>query len=109
VRFEHALLVLEGTVDVEGHRVETGDLAYVGPGHQVLAVRTDRSARLLLLGGEPFDEPILMWWNFVARSRAEVELATREWNAEDPRFGSVASPLNRIAAPRVPEGLHGRG
>jgi hypothetical protein len=48
-----------------------------------------------------------MWWNFVARSRAEVEAATREWNAQEPRFGSVSSPLARIPAPAVPAGLRG--
>jgi redox-sensitive bicupin YhaK (pirin superfamily) len=106
-RFEHALLVLEGAIDVEGQAVEAGHLAYLGLGRQALTLRTSRSARLLLLGGEPFDEPILMWWNFVARSRAEVEAATRAWNAQEPRFGAVASPLERIPAPSVPAGLRG--
>jgi hypothetical protein len=46
-----------------------------------------------------------MWWNFVARSRAEVDAATRAWNAQGLRFGSVASPLDRIPAPPVPEAL----
>jgi redox-sensitive bicupin YhaK (pirin superfamily) len=106
-QFEHALLILEGTIDVEGQPVETGHLAYLGQRRQALGLRTDSQARLLLLGGEPLAEPILMWWNFVARSRAEVETATREWNAQEPRFGSVASPLARIPAPAVPEGLRG--
>src|SRR3982750_3912111 len=69
--------------------VEAGQLAYLGQERQALALRTDRQARLLLLGGDPFAEPILLWWNFVARSRAEVEAATREWNGQEPRFGSV--------------------
>jgi redox-sensitive bicupin YhaK (pirin superfamily) len=105
--FEHALLILEGATDVDGQTVEAGYLAYLGQGRQSLALRTNRQARLLLLGGEPFAEPILMWWNFVARSRAEVETATREWNAQEPRFGSVASPLARIPAPPVPAALRG--
>lgn len=106
-QFEHALLVLEGAIDLEGQPVEAGHLAYLGQGRQALALRTDSQAQLLLLGGEPFAEPILMWWNFVARNRAEVEAATREWNAQTPRFGSVASPLARIPAPQVPAGLRG--
>ena len=105
--FEHALLVLEGGLDVDGQAVEAGQLAYLGQGRRSLTLRTTRPARLLLLGGEPFGEPILMWWNFVARSRAEVEVATREWNAQEPRFGVVASPLARIPAPPVPQGLRG--
>ena len=54
---------------------------------------------MLLLGGEPFPEPIVMSWNFVARERGEVDRAAREWNAHDDRFGTVASALPRIAAP----------
>jgi redox-sensitive bicupin YhaK (pirin superfamily) len=103
--FEHALVVLEGAVVVEGKTVEAGRLAYLGQGREELTLRADQTAHLLLLGGEPFAEPIVMWWNFVARSRAEVDAATRAWNAQSARFGSVASPLDRIPAPSVPEAL----
>jgi len=103
--FEYALLVLEGTINIEGATVGASHLAYLGVGRQALTLRTDRYARALLLGGEPFVEPIVMWWNFVARTGAEVDAATREWNAQDPRFGSVASSLARIPAPPVPNGL----
>jgi redox-sensitive bicupin YhaK (pirin superfamily) len=103
--FEHAVIVLEGTVHVEGTLVEASHLAYLGVGRQELTLRTDQYARALLLGGEPFVEPIVMWWNFVARTGAEVDAATREWNAQAPRFGRVASSLARIPAPPVPNGL----
>ncbi len=98
--FEHALLVLEGAVGIDGHVVEAGQLAYLGLGRQTLAFRTDRRARVLLLGGEPFPEPILMWWNFVVRSRDELDSAYREWQAGGPRFGRLRSPLARIPAPK---------
>jgi quercetin 2,3-dioxygenase len=54
---------------------------------------------VLLLGGEPFPEPILMWWNFVAHSRDELDGAYRQWESGDPRFGRLRSPLLRIPAP----------
>ncbi len=54
---------------------------------------------MLLLGGTPFGE-ILMWWNFVARSRDEMEDAYRDWQAHAERFGTVPSDLARIDAPR---------
>jgi len=53
-------------------------------------------ARALLLGGVPFPEPVLMWWNFVARTRVEVSEARRQWSADDGRFGTVRSALERI-------------
>ena len=57
-------------------------------------------SRVLLLGGQPFTEEILMWWNFVARDRAELEQAYAQWTASAERFGPVASTLDRIEAPR---------
>ena len=41
-----------------------------------------------------------MWWNFVARTRAEMEAAYRDWQSESERFGPVASDLHRMDAPR---------
>ena len=52
--------------------------------------------RALLVGGVPFDEEVLMWWNFVARARAEIIEAHSAWIAADARFGHVDSPLPRI-------------
>ena len=103
--FEHALLVLDGAVEVDGHVIGADHLAYLGRGRDTLALRVRGDTRLLLLGGEPFPEPLLMWWNFIARDRAEIEAAARQWNERDTRFGEVLSPLARIPAPPVPPGL----
>lgn len=95
---EHAVVVLEGSVTVDGATVEPGRLGYLAPGRSSLAF--GGSGRLLLLGGEPFESEIFMWWNFVARSTDEVDEAWADWeSAESTRFGSVASPLARIPAP----------
>jgi len=97
---EHGLVVLSGRVAVDGVTVGPDQLAYLGGGRTHLAVATDGPSRALLLGGEPFGHDILMWWNFVARTRDEVTEAWRAWNADDARFGPVTSTLERIAAPR---------
>jgi redox-sensitive bicupin YhaK (pirin superfamily) len=97
--FEHAIVVLEGTVAVDDSPVVPGQLAYLGEGRDELALVTGDRARLLLLGGVPFDEPVLMWWNFVARTREEVDAAVRAWNNEAERFGRVRSHLARIPSP----------
>ncbi len=98
VGFEHAVAVLEGAVAVGDDIVAPGQLAYLGPGRDALNLRAG-DARLLVLGGAPFDEEILMWWNFVARDRSEVADAWRDWQQGDDRFGSVDSSLERIDAP----------
>jgi quercetin 2,3-dioxygenase len=98
--FEHALVVLDGEVLVGEQVVRPGQLAYLGVGRDQVALSAADPARLLLLGGEPLAEPILMWWNFVVRSRDELDSAYRQWQAGSPRFGRLRSPLARIPAPK---------
>ena len=100
--FEHALVVLDGSVAVDDAVVAPGQLGYLGEGREELELTTTDNARVLLLGGEPFPEPVLIWWNYVARTQQEVEQAGRDWNAESERFGQVASPLARIPSPVPP-------
>jgi redox-sensitive bicupin YhaK (pirin superfamily) len=100
--YEHALVVLEGQVTVDGVAVEPGALAYLGLGRDQCRFEVAEAARALLLGGVPFPEPILMWWNFVGRSRQELSEARLQWTADDGRFGHVASSLGRIEVGRPP-------
>jgi redox-sensitive bicupin YhaK (pirin superfamily) len=97
--FEHALVVLDGALAVGGTVLEPGVLAYLGAGRDELVVEAPVRARGVLLGGEPFAEQIVMGWNFVARSREEIDRASSEWNAGHERFGTVDSALPRIPAP----------
>lgn len=98
--FEHAIVVLDGALTVGATTVEPGHLAALGTGGDELTITPlTPSARLVLLGGVPLDEPILMSWNFVGRHRDELDAAHASWNADDGRFGTVASTLPRIPAP----------
>ena len=98
--FEHALVVLDGQVLVGEQVVRPGELAYLGQGRDQVVLSAADPTRLLLLGGEPLGEPVLMWWNFVARNRDELDRAYRQWQADDPRFGRLRSRLARIPAPK---------
>jgi quercetin 2,3-dioxygenase len=95
--FEYALIVLEGEVDVDGRILPTGKLGYLRAGRDEATIGASTSARVILLGGAPFEEPILMWWNFVGRSRAEIDEAFHSWQVDDDRFGRLNSALERIA------------
>ncbi|MDQ1014277.1 pirin family protein [Streptomyces afghaniensis] len=96
--FEYALIVLEGTVAVHGRPLLPGSLGYLGEGRDELRLEVREPARAILLGGEPFPEPILMWWNFVARARPEIDAAHASWTSQDDRFGRVRSALPLIPA-----------
>ncbi|GAB2884304.1 pirin family protein [Nocardioides pacificus] len=96
--WEYALVVMDGAVAVNGQPLVPGKLGYLGEDRAELSLDVREPTRIVLLGGEPFPEPIVMWWNFVARSREEIELAYASWAAEDDRFGRVTSSLPRIPA-----------
>lgn len=97
--FEHGAMTLEGEVAVGGEPLSAGALLYFGPGRERLEVATGSAARLLLIGGAPFGEEVLLWWNFVARTYDEMESATRDW-LEGNRFGEVNGARGaRLVAP----------
>jgi quercetin 2,3-dioxygenase len=102
--YEHAALVLEGEAQVAAEALAPGTLLYLGTGRDSIDISCRAAARLILIGGAPFHEEVLLWWNFVARTPEEMEQATRDWNAGQ-RFGSVrGSPSPPLVAPD-PAGL----
>jgi len=85
------------TTAIESHRSLQTTIA----GLTESAFHSAAGARLLLLGGPPFEEQVLMWWNFVARSRDEISKARAEWQ-EHRRFGTIPGfKGERVAAPEV--------
>jgi redox-sensitive bicupin YhaK (pirin superfamily) len=93
-RFEHALLVLDGEASMEGESLTPDVLYYLGTSRSSLALRPRNRARVLLLGGAPFGERILMWWNFVARAHEEIERARNDWQ-QGTAFGEVKGYAGR--------------
>ncbi|MDI1465743.1 pirin family protein [Catellatospora sp. KI3] len=110
--FEYAALVLDGAAAVDGVDLTCGTLLYLGHGRDCLEIRTGAPARVLLLGGEPFAEEIVMWWNFVGRSHDDVAAAREQWMAADARFGEVTGydgePLPAPVLPATPLKPRGR-
>ena len=107
--FEYALLAMDGAVEVENATLTVGSMLYLGCGrrdlrlHAPAAANATPGARVLLLGGVPFEEQILMWWNFVARDHDEIEAARAEWMNQE-RFGVVRDAGAPLPAPSLPAG-----
>jgi redox-sensitive bicupin YhaK (pirin superfamily) len=62
-------------------------------------------ARVLVLGGTPFTDELVMWWNFVGRSHDDIVMYRRLWESHDDRFGAVDGYLGspgRLPAPPLP-------
>jgi redox-sensitive bicupin YhaK (pirin superfamily) len=99
--FEHAVLVLSGDCAVDGQRLEQRMLYYLGTARSAASFASRGGARVLLIGGPPFPEPILMWWNFVARTPEEIAQARADWEA-GRRFGEVRAYRGaRLSAPSL--------
>lgn len=84
-RFEHGLLTLEGTLSASGHTVAAGTLHYLPTGATKLELGSEPGARAVLIGGEPFREHLVMWWNFVGRSHEDIVAARDAWEADRQR------------------------
>jgi redox-sensitive bicupin YhaK (pirin superfamily) len=114
--FEHGLLVDAGDVTLEGVEVPAHAVGYTGIGSERLRIhnRGEEPARLILIGGEPFGEEIVMWWNFIGRDSEEIARFREEWQAEGERFGRVEGyvghggpgqnrdGMGRLPAPALP-------
>ncbi|WP_326656038.1 pirin family protein [Streptomyces sp. NBC_00385] len=109
--FEYAVLSMSGEAEVDGVPVLPGSMLYLGCGRSELPLRATSDAGLMLLGGEPFEEEIVMWWNFVGRTQDEITQAREDWMSGD-RFGAVrgydGAPLPAPALPPVPLKPRGR-
>ncbi|CAM5721249.1 Pirin OS=Streptomyces antimycoticus OX=68175 GN=SSPO_084870 PE=3 SV=1 [Streptomyces antimycoticus] len=109
--FEYAALTMSGEAEVDGVRLAPGSLLYLGCGRTELPLRADVDSAFMLLGGEPFEEKIVMWWNFIGRSHDEIAQAREDW-AAGTRFGTVhgydGNPLPAPELPPVPLKARGR-
>jgi redox-sensitive bicupin YhaK (pirin superfamily) len=95
--FEYAVLVMDGAATIEGHDLKPGPLLYLGQGLTSLHIEASEPARMLLLGGEPFEEQLVMWWNFVGRTHEEIVAARAEWES-----GSAFGEVHGYAGPPIP-------
>ncbi|WP_372699546.1 pirin family protein [Arthrobacter sp. JSM 101049] len=103
--FEHGVLLDSGALRLDGEDVPVDHLAYLAPDSGRITLEGhDGGARLLLIGGEPLGEQIVMWWNFVGRSHEEIVEYRRAWQEE---IGAPVGSDPLAAATRVqPPGRH---
>jgi len=106
--YEHGVLVDSGSLTVDGEALEPHALGYLAPGLSTVEVVAAEDTLLLLLGGTPFGERIVMWWNFIGRDHDEVAAYRQQWQhlvdaGADDRFALPADdPLPPLPAPVLP-------
>lgn len=105
--WEHGIVLVEGEVRVIDDEAETtiphGELLFLGDSRDGIELVSESGAQVFLLGGEPFAEDLVMWWNFAARTHEEIAQAREDWEADAARFGRVPGHGDvRIPAPPIP-------
>ncbi|WP_149179696.1 pirin family protein [Streptomyces sp. TRM49041] len=102
--FEYAVLAMSGETHVDGVPVLPGSMLYLGCGRSELPLRAESDATVMLLGGEPFAEEIIMWWNLIGRTHDEIAQAREDW-MRGTRFGKVEGYAgDPLPAPELPPG-----
>jgi redox-sensitive bicupin YhaK (pirin superfamily) len=106
---EYAVLIVDGSVTVGDQNPGFGEMVYLGDGRDsVDLVASDNGTRLLLLGGEPFEEELVMWWNFIGRSHEEIVAAREAWQDAIAAGGTDRFPMvagydgDPLPAPTLP-------
>jgi redox-sensitive bicupin YhaK (pirin superfamily) len=102
--FEYGFMLAAGQLSVDGQAVSTSGLYFVPPGAESVALEAAAGSIVLMLGGKPFGEKILMWWNFIGRTQADINRARDQWNSGDfGRFPEFSDQIGgRIPAPDLP-------
>lgn len=102
--FEYGFMALEGTATINGHELDEDNLVVLETGLTEIEIQVHKDSRILLLGGEPFESPILLWWNFVGRTQEELRIAREQWVNGDARFGVIPDYDGpRLEAPTFPD------
>ncbi len=103
-QFEYGFLALEGNAIINGHELTDDNMVVLEPGLNEIEIQLYEGSRLLLLGGEPFESPILLWWNLVGRTQEELKIAREQWINHDARFGTIPDYDGpRLEAPAFPD------
>ncbi len=101
--FEYGVLNVGESFEINGQKLGFGELAYIPTGNTGAEITSSGEKHFLLLGGKPFGEKILMWWNFIGRTHEEIVAARELWNSHDKSIPDFVDEIKvRIPAPELP-------
>lgn len=82
------IAVLSGHVTIDGKGIGEAEIARLSRDGEGVPVRADGDAMLLVLTGEPIDEPVFGYGPFVMNTEVEIQEAITEFNSG--KFGVLA-------------------
>ncbi len=93
---ERAIYPLDAAVTLDGAPVPQNTMLVLDAGTQPL-LHAPSAAHIALIGGAPLDGQRIIWWNFVSSSRARIERAKADWQAQS--IGQVPGETEFIPLP----------
>lgn len=101
--WEHGFHVARGSAVINGQRVEKDELLYFPPEVHGVTIESAQDSTIIMIGGEPFPEKFVMWWNFIGRTHEEIVKMREAWEKSTSRFPAFTDSFNeRIPAPEMP-------
>lgn len=94
--FEVALYLIEGEIVVDDKIYSNHEMIVFEKGSDIKA-HLKRGTHCVLIGGETFEHPKFIWWNFVSSSKEKISLARDNWNKGN--FPQVPGDIEIIMAP----------
>jgi redox-sensitive bicupin YhaK (pirin superfamily) len=92
---EAALYVAKGELIIDSKSYGEGELIVL---HKGATLNIEgKASRLLVFGGEPFEEGRVIWWNFVASSQELIDAAKERWRKQE--MGQVIHETTFIPLP----------
>jgi quercetin 2,3-dioxygenase len=81
-----SLLIIEGQIEIEGKKIESGNMViFEKDGNKSVEIVSKNGAIILVMSGEPIDEPIVSYGPFVMNTEEQIIEAVNDFN--DGKFG----------------------
>jgi redox-sensitive bicupin YhaK (pirin superfamily) len=96
IDFEVGLYLITGSVQIDDIIYKNYELIVFEPGSKISA-HIPKDSHCVLIGGEKFEHPKLVWWNFVSSSKDKIEEARKNWNSGN--FPQVPGEVEKFIAP----------
>ncbi|WP_027420956.1 pirin family protein [Crocinitomix catalasitica] len=96
---EIGICVVSGSIEIDGEIIEEGNML-VSNSDDTCCFKIGDNSKVFLFGGEPFEEPRLIHWNFVASNDEILEAAKANWI--NKAFKMIPGDDSYIALPNMP-------